>query len=83
VPIQTQPSDLPPCAGAGLFTSTNPELRRVVPENVGDRVCVKLVYVVLEAQYQSAVSNAVKNINAKNDKVRSSRSRGPDTRDQR
>lgn len=55
----------------------------MVPENVGDRVCVKLVYVVLEAQYQSAVSNAVKNINAKNDKVRSSRSRGPDTRDQR
>jgi len=27
------------------------------------------VYVVLEAQYQSALSNAVKNINSKNDKV--------------
>ncbi|KAF5828119.1 magnesium protoporphyrin chelatase [Dunaliella salina] len=53
----------------GLFTSTNPQMRRVVPENQGNRVCVKVVYVVLEAQYQSALSNAVKNINAKNDKV--------------
>jgi magnesium chelatase subunit H len=55
--------------GKGMFTSTNPQLRRVSPENKGDRVCVKVVYVVLEAQYQSALSNAVKNINSKNDKV--------------
>ena len=57
-------------AGSGLFTSTNPELRRVKPDNVGNRAVVKVVYVVLEAQYQSAVSNAVKNINSKNSKVR-------------
>ncbi|PNG99313.1 Magnesium-chelatase subunit ChlH, chloroplastic, partial [Tetrabaena socialis] len=55
--------------GTGLFTSTNPELRRVVPENVNGRTMVKVVYVVLEAQYQSALSGAVKNINAKNPKV--------------
>ncbi len=57
--------------GTGLFTSTSPELRRVVPENVNGRVKVKLVYVVLEAQYQSAITAAVKNINATNSKVRS------------
>ena len=63
--------------GKGMFTSTNPQLRRVSPENKGDRVCVKVVYVVLEAQYQSALSNAVKNINAKSDKVRSWRQLEP------
>ncbi|GIL44514.1 hypothetical protein Vafri_1964 [Volvox africanus] len=55
--------------GTGLFTSTSPELRRVIPENVNGRVKVKVVYVVLEAQYQSAITAAVKNINAKNSKV--------------
>ncbi|GIL68376.1 hypothetical protein Vafri_21675 [Volvox africanus] len=55
--------------GTGLFTSTSPELRRVIPENVNGRVRVKVVYVVLEAQYQSAITAAVKNINAKNGKV--------------
>jgi magnesium chelatase subunit H len=56
-------------AGKGLFTSTNPETRRVVPENENGRTRVKLVYVVLEAQYQSALSAAVRNINAKNTSV--------------
>jgi magnesium chelatase subunit H len=37
---------------------------------VNGRVKVKVVYVVLEAQYQSAVTAAVKAINAKNTKVR-------------
>nr|CAC69537.1 Magnesium chelatase H-subunit [Chlamydomonas reinhardtii]CAC69552.1 Magnesium chelatase H subunit [Chlamydomonas reinhardtii] len=55
--------------GAGMFTSTSPEMRRVVPDDVKGRVKVKVVYVVLEAQYQSAISAAVKNINAKNSKV--------------
>lgn len=54
--------------GAGLFTSTNPEMRRIVPD-VDGRVRVKLVYVVLEAQYQSALGQAVKKINATNDKL--------------
>lgn len=56
-------------AGGGLFTSTNPEIRRVVPENVNGRTKLKVVYVVLEAQYQSALTAAVKNINATRDKV--------------
>ena len=56
--------------GGGLFTSTDPESRRVVPADVGARTKVKIVYVVLEAQYQSALSQAVQAINKKNDKVR-------------
>jgi hypothetical protein len=54
----------------GLFTSTNPELRRVVPDGgAAGRVRVKVVYTVLEAQYQSALTAAVKAINASNKTV--------------
>ena len=56
-------------AAKGLFTSTDPEKRRIVPEDVDGRVKVKLVYVVLEAQYQSSLSAAVQKINKSNDKV--------------
>ncbi len=59
-----------PPGAKGLFTSTDPESRRVKPENPNGRPVVKVVYVVLEAQYQSALSTAVKNINAKNEKAR-------------
>lgn len=52
----------------GLFTSTNPELRRVVPD-VGTRTKVKVVYTVLEAQYQSALTAAVQAINSTNKTV--------------
>jgi len=48
----------------GLFTQSNPEDRRVVPENAGDRSVFKVVYVVLEAQYQSSLTAACKRINA-------------------
>ena len=54
--------------GGGLFTSTNPEVRRIVPKANG-RTQVKLVYVVLEAQYQSALTQAVKNINSNRSSV--------------
>jgi magnesium chelatase subunit H len=53
----------------GLFTSTNPETRRVTVDADG-RVKVKVVYVVLEAQYQSALSATVKRINSTNKQVR-------------
>jgi len=52
----------------GLFTTTNQELRRVIPE-VNGRVKVKVVYTVLEAQYQSALTAAVQSINASNKTV--------------
>jgi len=48
----------------GMFTATNAENRRVVPEDVRGRPVMKVVYVVLESQYQSSVTAAVKRINA-------------------
>uniref|UniRef100_A0A0D9X2D5 magnesium chelatase n=1 Tax=Leersia perrieri TaxID=77586 RepID=A0A0D9X2D5_9ORYZ len=56
--------------GNGLFTQTKPEVRRVVPPPQGDDPSrrpvprVKVVYVVLEAQYQSSVTSAVRELNA-------------------
>lgn len=50
--------------GMGLFTSSNPEDRRVVPDDAGDRKVFKVVYVVLESQYQSSLTAACKRINA-------------------
>lgn len=52
----------------GGFTKLDPESRRVVPDAKGRRV-IKVVYTVLESQYQSSITEAVKNINATNDKV--------------
>ena len=54
--------------GGKGYTNVDPEVRRIVPEAKG-RVVVKVVYVVLESQYQSALSAAVNQLNATNDKV--------------
>lgn len=51
--------------GNGLFTQTRPDVRRIVPEKEAGKPTVKIVYVVLEAQYQSSLSAAVRNINRK------------------
>ena len=51
-------------AATGMFTSSNPEDRRVVPDEAGDRSVFKVVYVVLESQYQSSLTAACKRINA-------------------
>ncbi len=48
----------------GAFTATNAESRRIVPENPDGRPVMKIVYVVLESQYQSSMTGAVKRINA-------------------
>merc|ERR1719453_1380988 len=53
----------------GLFTQSNPADRRVVPDDAGDRSVFKVVYVVLESQYQSSLSTACKRINAGQEKV--------------
>jgi len=61
--------------GSGMFTSSNPETRRVGSElyaaakanPAGDRAPLKVVYVVLESQYQASMSEAVKAINANED----------------
>jgi magnesium chelatase subunit H len=52
-----------------MFTHVKPTVRHVVPENLGSRALIKVVYVVLESQYQSALSAAIKSINTKNPNV--------------
>ncbi|KAL1330543.1 hypothetical protein AAHE18_12G117200 [Arachis hypogaea] len=55
--------------GNGLFTQTTPEVRRIVPDknnNNQNLPTVKIVYVVLEAQYQSSLSAAVRALNSIN-----------------
>ena len=52
-----------------MFTQSNSENRRVVPEDVRGRPTMKVVYVVLESQYQSSVTAAVKRINAGSDNM--------------
>lgn len=54
---------------AGGFTATNSENRRVVPEDARGRPTMKVVYVVLESQYQSSMTEAVKRMNAGNDNM--------------
>ncbi|TKY62618.1 Magnesium-chelatase subunit ChlH [Spatholobus suberectus] len=50
--------------GNGLFTQTTPEVRRIVPEKDQNLPTVKIVYVVLEAQYQSSLTAAVLALNS-------------------
>jgi magnesium chelatase subunit H len=49
-----------------MFTHVKPTIRHIVPENLQGRSLLKVVYVVLESQYQSALSAAVRSINANN-----------------
>ena len=56
------------CAVPGGFTSLDPESRRVKPDPKG-RPVVKIVYTVLESQYQSSLTAAVQAINAGSDQV--------------
>jgi len=60
----TSPSMVATGGPAGLFTSSDPADRKVVPEDAGDRTVFKVVYVVLESQYQSSLTAACKRINA-------------------
>lgn len=46
-----------------MFTHVKPTIRHIVPENLQGRGLLKVVYVVLEPQYQSALSAAVRSIN--------------------
>jgi len=54
--------------GGKGYTSVDPNTRRIIPDAKG-RVVVKVTYVVLEPQYQSALSAAVNQLNTNNDKV--------------
>ena len=52
-----------------MFTHVKPTVRHIVPDDLGGRSLVKVVYVVLESQYQSALSSAVRQLNASNSEV--------------
>lgn len=48
----------------GMFTNSSPETKRVVPTNMEGKTRFKIVYVVLESQYQSSLTKACNSINA-------------------
>lgn len=52
-----------------MFTHVKPTVRHIAPENLAGRSLLKVVYVVLEPQYQSALSAAVRSINANHPKI--------------
>lgn len=66
--VVSDPTSTSPMGG-GMFTASNSESRRVLPENPNGRPTMKVVYVVLESQYQSSLTAAVKRINAGNDNM--------------
>lgn len=49
-----------------MFTQIKSTIRQIIPDDVNGRKLLKVVYVVLESQYQSAISTAVKSINKTN-----------------
>lgn len=49
-----------------MFTNVKSTIRHIAPEDLRGRALMKVVYVVLEPQYQSAISGAVKSINNHN-----------------
>ena len=52
-----------------MFTHVKPTVRHIAPADLGGRSLVKVVYVVLESQYQSALSAAIRQLNASNPEV--------------
>ncbi|MBD2776454.1 magnesium chelatase subunit H [Iningainema tapete] len=49
-----------------MFTHVKSTIRHITPDNLRGRRLIKVVYVVLESQYQSALSQAVRAINENN-----------------
>lgn len=49
-----------------MFTHVKSTIRHISPEKIGQRALVKVVYVVLEPQYQSSLAAAVNSINQNN-----------------
>ena len=52
-----------------MFTLVKPTTRHIAPAELGDRTLMKVVYVVLEPQYQSALTAAVQRINEENPRL--------------
>jgi magnesium chelatase subunit H len=49
-----------------MFTHVKPAIRHIAPDDLQGRSLIKVVYVVLEPQYQSSLSAAVRSINQSN-----------------
>jgi magnesium chelatase subunit H len=49
-----------------MFTHVKSTIRHIAPDDLQGRMLIKVVYVVLEPQYQSALSAAVRHINQQN-----------------
>ncbi|MBD2313877.1 magnesium chelatase subunit H [Desertifilum sp. FACHB-1129] len=49
-----------------MFTHVKSTIRRIAPDDLQGRTLIKVVYVVLESQYQSSLSAAVNTINRNN-----------------
>ena len=58
-------TDAPPKIDSmsGMFTSSSPDTKRVIPANMSGKTKFKVVYVVLESQYQSSLTKACNAIN--------------------
>ncbi|MGB2927120.1 MAG: magnesium chelatase subunit H [Limnothrix sp.] len=52
-----------------MFTNVKSAIRHITPDDINNRTLVKVVYVVLESQYQSSLSAAVRTINANHPKI--------------
>jgi magnesium chelatase subunit H len=52
-----------------MFTNVKSAIRHIKPDDLNNRTLVKVVYVVLESQYQSSLSAAVRAINANHPKI--------------
>ncbi len=52
-----------------MFTHVKPTVRHIAPDDLKGRALINVVYVVLEPQYQSALSAAVRSINLNNPNV--------------
>ncbi|MCJ2542329.1 magnesium chelatase subunit H [Thermostichus vulcanus] len=52
-----------------MFTLVKPTTRHIAPSDLRDRTLMKVVYVVLEPQYQSALTAAVQRINSQHPRL--------------
>jgi len=62
--VTDQPVRMDSSPMTGMFTNSSPETRRVIPSNLVGKTKFKVVYVVLESQYQSALTKACDSINS-------------------
>jgi len=61
--VTDAPPKLDSMTTGGMFTQSSPETKRVIPANLEGKTKFKIVYVVLESQYQSSLTKACNSIN--------------------